>query len=112
MQQVSGTVMDWCVKNIEQINEFVKPKEGKELTLPNELARQNAKAGFYTKLFKDKLEGDSDKETELQNMDKEDNKTDSKNNISDSNANDTTSNNIGKDDFKELTDVENKEDNK
>lgn len=112
MQQVSGTVMDWCVKNIEQINGFVQPKEGKELTLPNELARQNAKAGFYTKLFKDKLEGDSDEETELQNMDKEDNKTDSKNNINNSDANDTTINNIEKDDFKELTDVENKEDNK
>lgn len=112
MQQVSGTVMDWCVKNIEQINEFVQPKEGKELTLPNELARQNAKVGFYTKLFKDKLEGESDEETELQNMDKQDNKTDSKNNINNDSTNDTTINNIEKDDFKELTDVENKEDDK
>ena len=112
MQQVSGTVMDWCVKNIKQINEFVRPKEGKELTLPNELARQNAKAGFYTKLFKDRLEGDSDEETELQNMDKEDNKTDSKNNINNGSANNTTINNIDKDNFKELTDVENKEDDK
>lgn len=72
IQQVSGTVMDWCVKNIEKINEFIKPKEGKELTLPNELARQNAKAGFYTKLFKDKL---SDEE---QAVDQEQNQEDNK----------------------------------
>ena len=46
-------------------------------------------------------------------MDKEDNKTDSKNNINNGSANDTTINNIDKDNFKELTDVENnKEDDK
>lgn len=86
MQQVSGTVMDWCVKNIEQINEFVKPKEGKELTLPNELARQNAKAGFYTKLFKDKL--DDEKEEPEEEIDNTDTQED-------------------KEDFEELADVEN-----
>ena len=37
---------------------------------------------------------------------------DKQDNISNSNANDTTINNIEKDDFKELTDVENKEDEK
>lgn len=86
MQQVSGTVMDWCVKNIEQINEFVKPKEGKELTLPNELARQNAKAGFYTKLFKDKLDDEKEEpEKEIDNTDTQEDK----------------------EDFEELADVEN-----
>lgn len=89
MQQVSGTVMDWCVKNIEQINEFVKPKEGKELTLPNELARQNAKAGFYTKLFKDKLDDEKEEPEEPEEID---GNTDTQND---------------EEDFRELADVEN-----
>lgn len=86
IQQVSGTVMDWCVKNIEKINEFIKPKEGKELTLPNELARQNAKAGFYTKLFKDKLDDEKEEPEEI------DDNTDTQND---------------EEDFRELADVEN-----
>lgn len=54
LQQVASFLMDWCSKNIEQINNFLKlTDENKQLTLPNELARQNAKKGFYTKLFKD-----------------------------------------------------------
>ena len=54
LQQVASFLMDWCAKNIEQINKFLKlTDENKQLTLPNELARQNAKKGFYTKLFKD-----------------------------------------------------------
>lgn len=89
MQQVSGTVMDWCVKNIEQINEFVKPKEGKELTLPNELARQNAKAGFYTKLFKDKLDNEKEEPEEPEEID------------------DNTDTQNDEEDFRELADVEN-----
>ena len=45
-------------------------------------------------------------------MDIDDNNTDSKNNINNGSANDTTINNIEKDNFKELEDVENKEDDK
>lgn len=56
LQQVSGTVMDFIVKRIDDVNKFLRPHPGEELTLPDELARQNAKKGFYTKLFKDKLE--------------------------------------------------------
>lgn len=54
LQQVTGTLMDFIVKNIDKVNDYLKLKDDKELTLPNELARYNAKKGFYTKLFKDK----------------------------------------------------------
>ena len=49
LQQVTGTLMDYIVKNIDAVNEFLELKDDKVLTLPNELARQNAKSGFYTK---------------------------------------------------------------
>lgn len=91
IQQVSSTLMDWCVKNIDKINEFLKPKEGMELTLPNELARYNAKMGFYSKLFKD--------------VDKEDEET-QENEEEKDNTQDNTEN---EEEFKELQDVDNKE---
>ena len=53
LQQVTGTVMDFCEKRINDINKYLRVKPGEELTLPNELARQNAKSAFYKKLFKD-----------------------------------------------------------
>ena len=62
LQQVTGTVMDWVVKRIDEINRFLNVKEGQELTLPNELARQNAKSAFYSKLFKDKIEDEENEE--------------------------------------------------
>lgn len=52
LQQTTGTVMDFIVDRIDDVNKYLKPNKGEELTLPNELARQNAKAGFYSKLFK------------------------------------------------------------
>ena len=51
LQQVSGTLMDFIEKRIVEVNRYLNTKPGEELTLPNELARQNAKKGFYTKLF-------------------------------------------------------------
>lgn len=82
LQQVTGTIMDWIVKNIDDVNKYLRPKPGMELTLPNELARQNAKKGFYTKLFKNVSddvnetdENNSDKETDNQS-DKVDSKED------------------------------------
>lgn len=71
LQQVTGTFMDWIVKRIDEINRFLRVKEGQELTLPNELARQNAKSAFYSKLFKDKLE--EPEEDEEQEEEVEDN---------------------------------------
>lgn len=61
LQQVTGTLMDFIEKNIDKVNEFLKVKPEDELTLPNTLARQNAKTGFYSKLFKD---SDSNSETD------------------------------------------------
>lgn len=49
LQQVTGTIMDFIEKNIDRVNQYLRPKEGMELTLPNELARQNAKKGFWSK---------------------------------------------------------------
>lgn len=49
LQQVTSTIMDFIEKNIDQVNQYLRPKEGQELTLPNELARQNAKKGFWSK---------------------------------------------------------------
>lgn len=43
--------MDWCAKNIDEINKFLELDEENALTLPNELARYNAKKAFYSKLF-------------------------------------------------------------
>lgn len=89
LQQVTSTVMDFIVKHIDDVNKFLRVKEGEELTLPNELARQNAKKGFYTKLFgKDDANNEQDEENneeDLQDVDK-----DISNNNEDSNNNDNT----------------------
>ena len=89
LQQVTSTVMDFIVKRIDDVNKFLRVKEGEELTLPNELARQNAKKGFYTKLFgKDDANNEQDEENneeDLQDVDK-----DISSNNEDSNNNDNT----------------------
>lgn len=72
LQQVSGTVMDFIVERIDDVNRFLRVKEGEELTLPNELARQNAKKGFYSKLFKDKLDDEEEQDTSLDNIEDDD----------------------------------------
>ena len=89
LQQVTSTVMDFIVKRIDDVNKFLRVKEGEELTLPNELARQNAKKGFYTKLFgKDDANNEQNEENneeDLQDVDK-----DISNDNEDSNNNDNT----------------------
>lgn len=96
LQQVSGTIMDFIEKNIDQVNEYLRPKEGQELTLPNELARKNAKTGFYSKLFKDKMEEPDD---ENNKEDIENDEEDTSNNISN---NTDSSNNIDNIDEEEI----------
>lgn len=81
LQQVTGSIMDWMEKHIEEVNKYLRVKEGQELTLPNELARRNAKLGFYSKLFKDKLD---EPEEEVEDNDNNDNNDVKSNN--DSNA--------------------------
>lgn len=64
LQQVAGTVMDVLEKKIDMLNKFLRlDKEEDKLTLPNALARANAKKGFYTKLFKDVPVEDNNKNT-------------------------------------------------
>lgn len=107
LQQVTGTIMDWVVKNIDKVNEFLRPKEGMELTLPNELARRNAKLGFYSKLFKDKLEDEPEEEVEdnVDNNNDTDNSNDNNDNVEDNKDNNqNNSNNINSDNGDDLDD--------
>ena len=107
LQQVSSYLMDWCAKNIDKINQFLKlTDEDKQLTLPNELARQNAKKAFYTKLFKDVDNNETDNVSDEENPQETDNKED----IEDTNKNTVDINNVNSDtDDKELTDINNTE---
>ena len=70
LQQVTGTFMDYLEKRIVEVNRYLRVRPGEELTLPNELARKNAKAGYYSKVFKDiedeTNETDDEKEQDLQ----------------------------------------------
>ena len=106
LQQVTSTVMDWCVKNIDSINEFLKlTDEDKKLTLPNELARQNAKKAFYTKLFNrddDNEEGQEDTENNLEDIDNDN----SNNNENSNNNNNTIDNQNAVEDETQLQDVD------
>lgn len=43
LQQVTSVFMNWLESNIEGVNKYLGLKGDKVLTLPNELARQNAK---------------------------------------------------------------------
>ena len=62
--------MDYLEKRIVEVNRYLRVRPGEELTLPNELARKNAKAGYYSKVFKDiedeTNETDDEKEQDLQ----------------------------------------------
>ena len=51
LQQITGTVMDFIVKRIVEVNRFLRLEGEDQLTLPNELARRNAKMGNYSKMF-------------------------------------------------------------
>lgn len=64
IRQVTGTFMDFLVERIEEVNRYLRVKPGEELTLPNELARQNAKKGYYSKLFKQTDEKEAEEEVE------------------------------------------------
>lgn len=103
LQQVSGTLMDFIEKRIDDVNRFLRPKKGEELTLPNQLARQNAKAGFYSKLFKDK-----DETEEVEDVKSNNNNT---NNDTDDNDNVQSSKNNNKSDNVDNSNITNNVDN-
>lgn len=87
LQQVTGTFMDYIEDRIVEINRYLRVKPGQELTLPNELARYNAKKGFYTKLFKDQLDQDEEQDNTNDNTN---------NNVKDDNSSSNSTNNINK----------------
>lgn len=73
LQQVTSTVMDFIEKRIDDVNKKLKLyKDDEKLTLPNELARYNAKASHYARMFKD-LEDREAKEKEDNNEESEEN---------------------------------------
>ena len=88
LQQSSGTLMNFLEERIDDVNKFLRRPMDDQLTLPNELARRNARKGFYTKLFKDRLEDEEDNENIKNNI--EDNDKDIANN---NNTNTDTDNN-------------------
>lgn len=53
LQQVTSKFMDWLVENIDGVNKYLGLKGDKVLTLPNELARTNAKASWQNRKVKD-----------------------------------------------------------
>ena len=106
LQQVSGTLMDFVEKRIVEINRYLRVKPGEELTLPNELARQNAKKGFYTKLFKNNEEEDNN-ENSIEVDNKNNNIDNINNNIKSSTINNVQGNNPSTNKVNSQGDVDN-----
>ena len=92
LQQSSGTLMNFLEERIDDVNKFLRRPKDDQLTLPNELARRNARKGFYTKLFKDRLEDEEDNENIKNNI--EDNDKDIANNNNTNTDTDTDNNDI------------------
>lgn len=80
LQQSSGTLMNFLEERIDDVNKFLRRPIDDQLTLPNELARRNARKGFYTKLFKDRLEDEEDNENIENNIEDNDKDIDNNNN--------------------------------
>ena len=80
LQQSSGTLMNFLEERIDDVNKFLRRPMDDQLTLPNELARRNARKGFYTKLFKDRLEDEEDNENIENNIEDNDKDIDNNNN--------------------------------
>lgn len=105
LQQVTSTVMDWCEKNIDKINEFLKlTNEDEQLTLPNELARQNAKLSWQNRSKtnigdNNEEQNAEDTENDLQDVDNNNEDTDNSNSL-----NNTENSNV--DNETELEDVD------
>lgn len=112
LQQVASFLMDWCSKNIEQINNFLKlTDENKQLTLPNELARQNAKKGFYTKLFKDVDNNETDDVPNEENPQETSDEENTQNDIENTNNNDDTDDTSSDIELQDINDTDEDEEN-
>ena len=101
LQQVTSKVMDFIEQNIDAVNAFLKPKKGMELTLPNELARQNAKTSWQNRRNQKSDEEDKENNDNITDMDNNldtddtstDNTTNSNNSVNNDNK-DTVDNSI------------------
>lgn len=109
LQQSSGTLMNFLEERIDDVNKFLRRPMDDQLTLPNELARRNARKGFYTKLFKDRLEDEEDNENIENNI--EDNDKDiANNNNTNTDKNDINNNVVGNNpSTNKLNNINNKE---
>lgn len=96
LQQSSGTLMNFLEERIDDVNKFLRRPMDDQLTLPNELARRNARKGFYTKLFKDRLEDEENNENIENNTKDDDKDIDNDNNTNtDTDKNDVNNSVVG-----------------
>lgn len=74
LQQVTSKVMDWLEENIDDVNAFLNLSGDKVLTLPNELARQNAKYRWQKAREQSQEEPQQDVEPDSSEQTPQDNK--------------------------------------
>lgn len=84
LQQVTSTIMNWIENNIDDVNKYLGLSGDNVLTLPNALARQNAKLSWQMRRGNEDVENND--ETDTSDVDEiNNNKT---------NNNETTTNNV------------------
>lgn len=111
LQQSSGTLMNFLEERIDDVNKFLRRPKDDQLTLPNELARRNARKGFYTKLFKDRLEDEEDNENIENNVKDNDKDIDNNNNTNvNNNINNVVGNNSSTNKLNNINNNEEEED--
>lgn len=105
LQQVTSTLLNWLEANIDEVNRFLGLSGDRVLTLPNELARQNAKLSWQNR-----RKGDSDDDTTNQdNSENNENQDNNTNNVQGNNPSTNAINNAGS--VEEQTDETEQEDN-
>lgn len=83
LQQSTSILLDYLIERIDDVNKFLKLSGEDALTVPNELARQNARKATYSKLFKDV---DNDDELDNEEIDSEVDNSREDNNIPEKNV--------------------------
>jgi hypothetical protein len=107
LQQVTSVFMNWLEEHIEGVNKYLGLKGDKALTLPNELARQNAKLSWQIRRDNNEEEPDEEETPEDTNKPQEDNENNIKDNVAGNNPSTNNYNAINKEEPEE-TDNENK----
>lgn len=90
LQQVTSTIMNWVENNIDDVNKYLGLSGDNVLTLPNTLARQNAKLSWQIRKGKDAVEDSEETNTS-------DNVEDNKDNVEGNNNSTNAYNNKGND---------------